>query len=101
MPRPAIWVDTVTVPNFAGLGDHLRLLGVVLGVEHHRGHAAAQQPLVQFLGFGHVAGADQHRLSGLVHLGDVRDDRVVLGGGGDVDPVGLVLANVGGIRRNW
>ena len=43
---------------FAGLGDHLGLLGVVLGVEHHRGHAAAQQPLVQLFGFGNVAGAD-------------------------------------------
>ena len=63
-------------PELAGLGDHLRLFGVVLGVEHHRGDSAAQQPLVQLLGLGHVAGADQHRLAGLMHLGDVRDDRV-------------------------
>ena len=83
----------------AGLGDHLRLLGVVLRVEHHGGHAAAHQPLVQLFGLGHVAGADQHRLTGLVHLGDVIDDRVVLGGGGDVHPVGFVLADVGGVRR--
>ena len=37
---------------------------------------------------------------GLVHLGDVVDDRVVLGRGGDVDPVDLVLADVRGVRRD-
>src|ERR1700741_3463993 len=87
--------------ELAGLGDHVRLFGVVLRVEHDRGYAPAQQPLVQLFGFGHVTSADQHRLPGLVDVRDVGNDRVVLGGGGDVDPVGLVLANVGSIRRNW
>ena len=87
-------------PELAGLGDHLGLLGVVLGVEHHRGNAATLQPLVQLFGFGHVVGADQDRLSGLVHVDDVRDDRVDLRRGGDVDPVGFVLANVGRVRRD-
>ncbi len=85
--------------ELAGLGDHRGLLGVVLGVEHHRGNPAALQPLVQLFGFGDVAGADQHRLSGLVHLDDVGDDRVVFRRGGDVDPVGLVLADVRRVRR--
>ncbi|CPA91048.1 Uncharacterised protein [Mycobacterium tuberculosis] len=53
---------------------------------------------MQFLGFGHVAGTDQHRLPPLVHLGDVLDDPVVLGCSGDVDPVGLVLADVWLVR---
>ena len=35
IPRPAIWVDTVTVPVRARLGDDGGLLGVVLGVEDH------------------------------------------------------------------
>ena len=85
-------------PELAGLGDHRGLLGVVLGVEHHCGDAATLQPLVQFFGFGHVVGADQDGLSGLVHLDDVRDDRVGFRRGGDVDPVGFVLANVGRVR---
>ena len=76
-------------------------LGVVLGVEHHRGDAVLDELLVQLLGFRDVTGADQHRLARLVHFGDVLDDRVGLGGRGDVHPVGLVFANVGGIRRDW
>ena len=61
--------------ELARLGDDLGLLFVVLGVQHDRGHARLDQPLVQLLGFGDVAGADEDRLSGLVHLGDVLDDR--------------------------
>ena len=100
VPRPAIWVDTVTDAQLARLGDDGGLLGVVLRVQHDRGDAGLDQPLVQLLGFGDVAGADEHRLAGLVHLGDVLDDRVVLGGRGDVDAVGLVLADVGSVRRD-
>ncbi len=99
VPRPAIWVDTVTEPSCAGLGDDGGLLGVVLGVQHDGGHARLDQPLVQLLGFGDVAGADQDRLPGRVHLGDVLDDRVGLGGRGDVDAVRLVLADVRRVRR--
>ena len=62
----------------ARLGDDGGLLGVVLRVEHDCGYAGLDQPLVQLLGFGDVAGADEHRLTGLVHLDDVLDDRVVL-----------------------
>ena len=64
----------------ARLGDDPGFLRVVLRVEHDRRDAALDQPLVQLLGLGDVAGADQHRLPGLVHLGDVLDDRVVLCG---------------------
>ena len=52
----------------ARLGDDARFLLVVLGVQHDGGDARLDQPLVQLLGFGDVAGADQHRLAGLVHL---------------------------------
>ena len=85
----------------ARLGDDPGFLRVVLRVEHYRRDAVFDQPLVQLLGLGDVAGAHQHRLPGLVHLRDVLDDRVVLGGRGDVHPVRLVFANVGSIRRNW
>ena len=100
VPRPAICVDTVTAPSLPASAITRGFLGVVLGVEHHGGHAAALQPLVQLFGFGHVVGADQDRLSGLMHVDDVRDDRVDLRRGGDVDPVGLVLADVGRVRRD-
>ncbi len=49
---------------------------------------------------GDVLGADEHRPAGVVHLGDVVDDRVDLGRVGDVDTVLLVLADVGGVRRD-
>ena len=65
----------MTDAELARLGDDLRFLRVVLGVQHDRGHARLDQPLVQLLGFGDVAGADQDRLLGLVHFGDVLDDR--------------------------
>ena len=54
---------------------------------------------MQFLGLGDVTRADQHRLAGLVHLGDVFDQRGGLGGDRDVHPVGFVLADVGFVRR--
>ena len=76
------------------------LLLVVLGVEHHGGYARLDQPLVQLLGLGDVAGADEHRLTGLVDRLDVLDDGVDLGGGGDVHAVGVVLADVRGVRRD-
>jgi hypothetical protein len=85
-------------PELAGFGDDRGLLSVVLGVEHHCGDPATLQSLVQLFGFGHVVGADQDGLSDLVHLDDVRDDRVDFRRGGDVDPVGFVVANVGRVR---
>src|SRR6202022_4541630 len=87
--------------ELAGLGDDSGLLGVVLRVQHDGRDAGLDQPLVQLLGLRDVAGADKHGLPGRVHFLDVVDDRVVLGGRGDVHAVGLVFANVGSIRRNW
>ena len=63
-------------PELAGFGDDRGLLGVVLGVEHHRRDTATLQPLVQLFGLGDVVGADQDGLAGFVHVDDVRDDRV-------------------------
>ena len=62
--------------ELARLGDDPRFFLVVLGVQHDGGHARLDQLLVQLLGFGDVAGADQDRLLGLVHLDDVLDDPV-------------------------
>ena len=36
VPRPAIWVDTVTAPSLPASAMTRGLLGVVLRVEHHR-----------------------------------------------------------------
>ena len=90
----------MTWAELAGLGDDGGFLGVVLGVEYHCGHPGLDQFRVQLLGFGDIAGTHQHRLTGGVDLLDVLDDGLVLGRGGDVDAVGLVLADVGGVRRN-
>ena len=73
--------------ELARLGDDRGFLGVVLGVQHDRRDAGLDQPFVEFLRLGDVAGADQHRLAGLVDRRDVLDDGVVLRGGGDVDAV--------------
>src|SRR5690606_10064017 len=86
--------------ELAGLGDDGGFLGVVLGVQHHGRNARLDQPPVDLLGLGDVAGTDEHRLTGLVHLGDVLDDGIVLGGDGDVDPVGLVLPDVRLVGRD-
>ena len=87
-------------PQLAGLGDDPGLLFVVLGVEHHRGNPAARQAGVQIFGLGDVLGAHQDRLAGGVYLDDVIDDGLVLGRGGEVDPVGLIDPDVGRIGRN-
>ncbi len=86
-------VATVTAPAPAGLGDDLRLLGVVLRVEHRVRDAAAAQHLGEDLGVLHRDRADQHRLAALVPLDDVLDDRVELRLLGLVDDVGLVRAD--------
>ena len=86
--------------QLAGLGDDPGLLLVVLGVEHHRRNPAARQAGVQILGLGDVLGTHQDRLAGGVHLDDVIDDGLVLGRGGEVDPVGLIDANVGRVGRD-
>ena len=75
VPRPAIWVDTVTVPSAPASAMTCGFLGVVLGVQHHRGDARLDQAFVQFLRLGDVAGADEHGLPGFVHPRDVLDDR--------------------------
>ena len=60
----------------AGLGDDRRFLGVVLGVQHDAAQAGGGEPVGQPLRLGHVERADQDRPPGLVHLGDLGDDRV-------------------------
>ena len=77
----------------SGLGDDAGLLLVVLGVEHVVRDAALVELPRQVLRALHAGGADQHRLTLLVALGDVVDDRDVLGLFGLVDQVGLVGAD--------
>ena len=100
-PRPAMLVATVTACEAAGLGDDLGLPGVLLGVQHLVGDAPLLEQPRQLLGLLDRDRADEHRLAGLVALGDVVDDRVELGVLGLVDEVGLVEADhrpVGGDR---
>ena len=74
----------------AGLGDDAGLLLVVLGVQHVVRDRALLELARQVLGALDAGGADQDRLALLVALGDVVDDRDVLGLFGLVDQVGLV-----------
>lgn len=84
----------------SGLGDDAGFFGIVLGVQHHRGNSGPHQTVMQRLGFGDVMGADEHRLTGGVNLGDMRDDGVVLACLGDVHAVGLVFTDVRRVRRD-
>ena len=77
----------------AGLGDDVGLLLVELRVEHVVRDAALLELPRQVLGALDAGGTDQHRLTLLVALGDVVDDRDVLGLFGLVDQVGLVGAD--------
>ena len=62
-----------------GLGDDLRLTGVLLGVEHLVGDAALGEQARQVLALRDADRADQHRLAALVLLGDVVGDGLELG----------------------
>ncbi len=62
-----------------GLGDDLGLAGVLLGVEDLVGDAPLVEQPGQLLGLLDRDGADEHRLAGLVALGDVVDHGVELG----------------------
>ncbi|CFS03545.1 Uncharacterised protein [Mycobacterium tuberculosis] len=73
--------------------DDGRLLLVVLGVEHIVRDAPLGELPRQILRALHAGGADQHRLSLRVALGDVVDHRDVLGLLGLVDQVGLVFTD--------
>ncbi len=59
---------------------------------------AAHQAFVQFLEIRPRRGLPTQAAPSGLHLGDVLDDPVVLGCSGDVDPVGLVLADVWLVR---
>ena len=93
VPRPAMLVATVTAPLWPAMRDDLRLVGVDLGVQHRVRDAALAQLVGEVLGLLDRDGADQDRLALGVALGDVVDDRVVLGLLGAVDEVGLVDAD--------
>ena len=86
-------VATVIAPEPAGLGDDAGLLLVVLRVEHVVRDAPLLELARQVLRALDAGGADQDRLALLVALGDVVDDRDVLGLFGLVDEVGLVAAD--------
>ncbi len=75
------------------LGNDLRLLLVELRVQHVVRDLAPLQLARQVLRALHARCTDQHRLTLLVPLGDVVDDRVELRLFGLVDQVGLILAD--------
>ena len=76
-------------PVSARLRDDLRLLRVILGVQHDMLHAAALEQARQPLGLLDRDGAGQDRPAGLLLLDDVVDDRVVFLALGAVDGVRL------------
>ena len=84
----------------AGVGDDRGLALVLLGVEHLVPDAALLQLLGEVLALLDRHGADEHGLAGVVALGDVVDDGVVLRDLGAVDEVGLVLADHRPVRRD-
>mmetsp|Transcript_12872 Transcript_12872/g.30273 ORF Transcript_12872/g.30273 Transcript_12872/m.30273 type:complete len:931 (-) Transcript_12872:212-3004(-) len=84
----------------AGLGDDLRLLLVLLGVEHVVRQLLRRQQLGDVFRILDGGGAHEHRLPALVAVLDVRDDRVVLLEIGLVDQVELVLADGRAVRRD-
>ena len=75
-----------------GERDDLRLVGVLLGVEHGVRDAELLQLLREVLGLLDRDGADEDRLALGVPLADVLGDRLVLRLLGAVDEVGLVDA---------
>ena len=84
----------------ARLGHDRGLMRVVLGVQHHAGQPGLAHLLREALGFGHVERADQDRPPGGVRLSHLADDGVLLVRGGPVEPVRLVLADAGQVRRD-
>ena len=86
--------------DLARLGDDLRLLLVVLGVEDVVRNAAPLQHFRQQLGFFDGDGADQHRLLPLVALDDLVNNRTVFRCLGLIHHVGQILADHRAVRRN-
>ncbi len=79
----------------AGLGHHLRLPVVLLGVQHLMGQFFPGEQSGQELVHLDGGGAHQHRLAALVAVADVVDDRLPLLVGGAVHQVVHVLADHG------
>ena len=77
----------------AGLGDDMRFLLVIAGIQHLMRHVLLLEQAGEDLGFLDGDGADQHRLAALPRLLDQLDDRPVLLLRGAIDLVVLVGAD--------
>ena len=87
----------------AGLGDHMRLALVVLGIQHIVRDALLAQKRRHHLGFFDADGADQHGLAALVAVLDLGQHRAELAALVLVDHVVVILADhglVGGDHRH-
>ena len=98
VPRPAICVDTVTAPSLpasaitAASSASFLALSTTAGTPRRCSRSCSSSD---------SATSWVPTSTGcpvVMHLDDVRDDRVDFRRGGDVDPVGLVLADIGGVR---
>jgi hypothetical protein len=84
----------------AGLGDDLRFLRVVAGVQDDVLHAAALEQAREPLGLLDGDGAHERRLAAPLALDDLLHDRVELLLLGHVDEVGVLLADERPVRRD-
>ena len=76
VPRPAMLVAMVTVPETPGLRDDRRFLLVIARVQHVVLDLALLQQIRKLLGLLDRGGADQHRLAALLAFFDQLDDRL-------------------------
>ena len=101
VPRPAIWVDTVTVPSLPASAMTRGLLGVVLGVQHDgRARRALTSRSCSSSDSATSRVPTSTGCSVACTSAMCSTIAVVLGGRGDVDAVRLVLADVGRVRRD-
>ena len=100
VPRPAMLVATVTAPSRPAWATMCASRAWFFAFRTSCGMPLAGQVLRQQLGLLDARGADEHRLTGLVPLGDVLDDRLELGLLRLVDDVGAVDADHRPVRRD-
>ena len=81
-----------------GLRDDFRFLLMIFGIEHIVFHAVTLEVAGEPFGFFDRNRADQHRLSALVALLDLFDDRVELFLLGSIDDIRIIFADHRAVR---